>query len=212
MDNLIIRNEQEEDRRAVEEVTREAFWNLYMPGANEHYLVHAIRNSPDFIPALAFVAELDGAIVGSIFFTKSWVVDVQGNRFDAITFGPVSVLPPLHNKGIGATLICHAIQIARELGYRAVLIYGYEGYYRRFGFRHAKEYGISNPQGKYPAAHLALELTPDALRHVSGKAYESSVFEIDDQEAEAYDALFPPKEKKVMPSQKVFEKAVKTFL
>ena len=212
MDNLIIRNEEERDHRAVEEATREAFWNLYVPGGDEHYLVHAIRESPDFIPELAFVAELDGKIVGSIFFTKSYVLDDQGAKHDTITFGPVSVLPELHNNGIGAKLIHHAIGAAKVLGYRAILIYGYEGYYRRFGFRHAKEYGVSNMEGKYPVAHLALELTPGGLADISGKAAESNVYEVDAQKAAAYDALFPAKEKKGMPSQQVFEKTASSFL
>lgn len=33
MDNLTIRLETEKDYRAVEELTREAFWNVYKPGA-----------------------------------------------------------------------------------------------------------------------------------------------------------------------------------
>ena len=78
MHNLTIRNEQENDHRVVEETTREAFWNLYVPGADEHYLVHELRKSPDYIPALSFVTVLDGDIVGSIFFTKSYVLDKQG--------------------------------------------------------------------------------------------------------------------------------------
>lgn len=32
MDNLTIRLETEKDYRAVEELTREAFWNVYKPG------------------------------------------------------------------------------------------------------------------------------------------------------------------------------------
>ena len=31
--SLIIRREEEKDHRAVEELTREAFWNVYNPGA-----------------------------------------------------------------------------------------------------------------------------------------------------------------------------------
>lgn len=212
MQNLTIRNEQENDHRVVEETMREAFWNLYVPGADEHYLVHELRKSPDYIPALSFVAVLDGDIVGSIFFTKSYVLDKQGRKHDTITFGPVSVLPALHGQGIGTELINHAIAAAKQLGYPVILIYGYEGYYRRFGFRHAKEFGITNPDGKYPAAHLALALKPGALNGISGKAYESGVFEMDEQKAAAYDALFPPKEKKAMPSQRVFEKTANTFL
>ena len=59
MKNLTIRLETEKDYRAVEELTREAFWNVYVPGASEHYYVHMMRNHPDFIPELAFVIEKD---------------------------------------------------------------------------------------------------------------------------------------------------------
>ena len=54
MDNLTIRLETEKDYRAVEELTREAFWNVYKPGADEHYYVNQMRNHPAFIPSLAF--------------------------------------------------------------------------------------------------------------------------------------------------------------
>ena len=35
----IIRNETPADYRAVETLTREAFWNQNFPGCDEHYLV-----------------------------------------------------------------------------------------------------------------------------------------------------------------------------
>ena len=60
MNNLTIRLEKEKEYSAVEELTREAFWNIYKPGADEHYFVHTMRSHPDFIPELAFVLELDG--------------------------------------------------------------------------------------------------------------------------------------------------------
>ena len=62
MENLTIRLETEKDYRAVEELTREAFWNVYKPGADEHYFVRMMRNHPDFIPELAFVLEKDGVV------------------------------------------------------------------------------------------------------------------------------------------------------
>ena len=55
MKNITIRLETKNDYRAVEELTREAFWNIYKPGADEHYYVHKMRSHPDFIPELAFV-------------------------------------------------------------------------------------------------------------------------------------------------------------
>ena len=62
--NIIVRNEEPKDHRRTEEVAREAFWNLYFPGAAEHYVVHKMRSHPDFIQELAFVIEVDGTVEG----------------------------------------------------------------------------------------------------------------------------------------------------
>ena len=72
---ITIRNETETDYRAVEELTREAFWNLNFPGCSEHYLIHVLRSHADFIPELDLVAEADGKIVGSIIYSKSKLTD-----------------------------------------------------------------------------------------------------------------------------------------
>ena len=52
-----IRLEKPEEYRAVENLTREAFWNVYRPGCTEHFVLHQYRNNPDFIPELDFVME-----------------------------------------------------------------------------------------------------------------------------------------------------------
>lgn len=57
---MMIRNEEERDFRAVEELTKKAFWNVHVPGCSEHYLAHTLRRHPDFIPELDFVLEEDG--------------------------------------------------------------------------------------------------------------------------------------------------------
>ena len=59
-----IRNEQETDYKKVEEITRKAFYNLYIPGCAEHYLVHIMRQHKDFLPELDIVIEKDGQIIG----------------------------------------------------------------------------------------------------------------------------------------------------
>ena len=102
---VIIRNETENDYRVVEEVTREAFWNLYFPGCDEHYLVHKMRNHPDFLKEFDFVAEYDGKIVGNIMYTRAWLVDEPGKEMEIVSFGPISVLPAYQRKGIGSALI-----------------------------------------------------------------------------------------------------------
>ena len=61
---IIIRNETKEDYRKVENLTREAFWNVYRPGCMEHYVLHCYRNDPAFVPELDFVMELNGELIG----------------------------------------------------------------------------------------------------------------------------------------------------
>ena len=63
---LTIRNEEPRDYEIVERMTRNSFYNLYIPGCMEHYLVHIMREHKDFIPELDFVLELDHVHEGDI--------------------------------------------------------------------------------------------------------------------------------------------------
>ena len=73
MNNVLIRLEQPGDYRTVEELTRDAFWDVYKPGCDEHLVAHRLRSHPDFIPKLDFVA-LDGdRIVGNIMYSLSLI-------------------------------------------------------------------------------------------------------------------------------------------
>ena len=143
MDNFTIRIETEKDYRAVEELTREAFWNVYKPGADEHYYVHMMRSHPDFIPELAFVLELGGQLIGNVMYTRSWLLDEQDNRKTILTFGPVSIHPDHQRKGYGKQLLEHSFAAARELGYDAIVIFGNPDNYVSRGFVSCAKYGIS---------------------------------------------------------------------
>ena len=63
---MTIRLETPADYRAVENLTRESFWNVYRPGCTEHYVLNQFRSNPDFIPELDFVMEEDGRIIGHV--------------------------------------------------------------------------------------------------------------------------------------------------
>ena len=78
--DYIIRLETTNDYAEVENLTREAFWNVYTPGCNEHYFVHVMRSHKDFIPELDFVIELDGKIIGNIMYTRSKLIDKNGEE------------------------------------------------------------------------------------------------------------------------------------
>ena len=80
--NLKLRLEQPADYREAEQVMREAFWNYYSLECTEHYLLHIMRNSPNFLPELDFVAVANGRIVSSVVFLSllSWVLTVTVTR------------------------------------------------------------------------------------------------------------------------------------
>ncbi len=210
--NIQIRNEQESDFRQVEELTREAFWNLHVPGCDEHYLVHILRTHPDFIPELDFVALLDDKIVGNIMYTKSYLVNENNDKIDILTFGPVSVLPEYQRKGIGSALIKHSMQKAIDLGYKIIVIFGHPYNYCKHGFVGSKSLNISDEEGKFPFSLLALELEKGLLSNHSWKLYESSAYQLDEKESLEFDKLFPKKEKGFRPSQEEFKIACHAYV
>ena len=207
MENIKIRLETPDDYRAVEELTREAFWNVYKPGADEHYFVHMMRSHPDFIPALAFVLEKDGEIIGNIMYTKAWLEDKDGNRKEILSFGPLCVAPKYQRQKLGKMLIEHSFEAARNMGYDVNVIFGNPGNYVSSGFVSCKRKNVSFVvPGNYPTALLVCELVPGAL---DGKAWmyiPSAAADCCEDEAAvaAFDATFPEKEKKWMPSQEEF--------
>jgi len=199
-----LRLEEEKDFAIVEDLTREAFWNVHCPGADEHLLVHNLRKSNVFIKELDFVAINDSKIIGNIMYAEATVKN-NDLAYTVLTFGPVSVLPEYQNKGIGGKLISHTIKISTEMGYKGIIIYGDPEYYKRFGFKESKEYKITNKDKKYPAALLVLELYPNALYGIEGIFDEGEVYEIDKNESEEFDKNFIVKEKGYLKSQERFK-------
>lgn len=205
-----LRLETPGDFIAVETVTREAFWNKHVPGCDEHYLAHVLRESPDFLAELDYVALHDDRIVGSIFYTKATIKGDDGVERSALSFGPVSVLPLLQGQGIGTLLIESTLERAREIGFGAVLIYGDPGYYERFGFVAAERFEIGTPDDFYADALQALELAPGALDGCAGRFFESDAYGIDEAAAREFDRAFPPKARRDdLPSQRRFAELVK---
>lgn len=202
--NIIVRNEEIKDYRRTEEVAREAFWNLYFPGAEEHYVVHKMRTHPDFIKELAFVIEVDGIVEGAIFYTHSKIVTSAGD-FQTVSFGPVFISPKYHRRGLGRKLITHSIRKAAEMGYSAILTLGYPYHYEPYGFCGGKKYNISMPDGKFYTGLLVLPLHENALSGISGYVVFSDALEAEEAEVHEFDASFPPKEKKVLPCQQEYE-------
>ena len=201
---LNIRNEKESDYKIVEDITRKAFYNVYVPGCMEHYLVHIMRGHKDFISELDFVIELDGQIVGNIMYTEAKLTDENGTEKKILTFGPVSVLPEYQRNGYGKMLIEHSLKRAAELRYEAVVIMGSPANYVGSGFQCCKKYNVCVEKDKYPAAMLVKELKPGALDGRLWFYSDSPVMNVDEREGQAFDDGLGKMEKTWMPSQEAF--------
>lgn len=195
MDAITLRREEPADWHEVENLVREAFWNQFAPGCDEHYLAHTLRSAEDFLPDLDYVAIAGGTLIGSIMYTKARIALDAGGELPVLSFGPLSVLPACQKQGVGSMLVTHTAALARAAGYSAILIYGDPAYYSRLGFVPAERFGIGTADNLYRAALQAMELQADALAGARGLFREAAAFDIDPAASAAFEATFPSKPK-----------------
>lgn len=110
-----IRTECPADYRAVETLTRDAFWDVYAPGCTEHYLITRLRKHPDFVPELDLVLVLEGEIAANIMYTKAALRSAGGAVREILTFGPLSVHPRFQRRGLGKALVAASFERARHI-------------------------------------------------------------------------------------------------
>ena len=201
MQNIIIRNETPGDYRIVENLTREAFWNIYRPGCLEHYVLHTFRCDPAFVPELDLVMERDGKIIGHIMYVHSAIRTDDGREVPIMTFGPISIAPALQRKGYGKLLLDHSMEKARAMGTGALAITGNIDFYGKSGFVVSKTRGIRYEDAPEEDYFLIAELEPGFLDGITGTYRDPAGYFVDEAEAEAFDAQFPPKEKQKLPGQ-----------
>lgn len=201
---LTIRNETQADRQTVEDITRLAFYNLYVPGCTEHYLVRVMRDHPDFIPELDFVAELDGQVIGNVMYTRATLTDENGAVKDVLTFGPVSVTPAHQRRGYGKQLLEYSFRRAVELGWDVVVIFGSPVNYVGRGFKSGRKFNVCLENGKFPSAMMVKELKKGALDGRKWVYRDSPVMSIDEAAARRYDDTLEPMARVYRPSQEEF--------
>lgn len=191
--DIILKKEEEKDFFDVEKLTREAFWNIYRPGCYEHLVLHRLRKSEAFIPELDFVALDNNKIIGNIVYSKAKIIGSNGEEHEVLTFGPLSVLPNYQKKGVGSKLINHTMEIALNLGFKAIVIFGDPNYYKRFGFENAEKFNIHTSDGANFDAFMAKELYKGSLDGISGNFYEDQSFHVEEVEAKEFDKKFVDK-------------------
>lgn len=201
---LNIRHETPADYQTVEDMTRVAFYNLYEPGCVEHYLVHTMRQHPDFIPELDDVLTLDGEIIGNVMYTKAKLVNDAGDEKEILTFGPLSIAPAFQRQGYGKQLLEYSFKQARQLGDETIVIFGSPMNYVGRGFQSSYKFKVSLPNGQYPAAMMVKELKGGGLGGQHWRYYDSPVMAVSEAAAQKYDATLAPLTKQHQPSQEEF--------
>ena len=199
---MCIRLEQQDDYSDVENMVRNAFWNIYRPGAFEHYIVHELRNHPSFIKDLAYVIEKDSRIIGHINYSNGIINYENDGSENAVVLGPIAIDESYQNQGYGSKLIEFTLTIAKDKGIPYVLVVGDENYYSRFGFVSASRYGIylegTDINEECPFFMIKIF---DKSKVKRGIFQNPDVFDVDENDVDEFDKQFEHKEKLINEGQ-----------
>lgn len=202
--DYIIRLERKEECREVENLVREAFWNVYRPGCLEHYMLNRLRTDAAFVPELDFVMVKDGKLIGQNIFMRANIKADDDSDIPIMTMGPICIAPEFERQGYGKILLDYSLEKAAELGAGAVCIEGNINFYGKSGFTFANRFGIRYhglPEGEDASFFLCKELIPGYLDDVTGEYAAPQGYFVDEAKAEEFDKTFHYKEKLKLPGQ-----------
>lgn len=202
--DYIIRLEKENEHREIENLVREAFWNVYRPGCTEHLVLHRLRSDPAFVRELDFVMEKDGKPIGQNMFMRSFIAADDGRSVPIMTMGPICISPELQRQGFGQKLLDYSLEKASEMGAGAICIEGNIDFYGKSGFTYARNFGLRYhdvPEGEDDSFFLCNELKTGYLDGITGVYAPPQGYYAEEAETEKFDKLFPPKKKLKLPGQ-----------
>lgn len=159
----IVRPEEHANYGPIAKINQLAFG-----GVQEARLVEALRARPDYIRGLSLVAQLETKIVGHVLFFPVRIVG-QGVEHSALSLAPLAVHPDYQNLGIGTQLVRNGLERSERMGYNFVVVLGHPGYYARFGFERASNYGIYPPFEAADDAYMVWTPSSNLLKGVSGR-------------------------------------------
>lgn len=202
--NLIIRLERKDEQRKVENLAREAFWNVYRPGCLEHYVLNQMRNHPDFIKELNYVLEKDGKIIGQNVFVRAAIKADDGGDIPVAAMGPICISPEFKRQGYGKLLLDYTLKKAEEYGIKALCFEGNIDFYGKSGFDYASKFNIRYhglPKDADSSFFLCRELKIGYLNGITGEYTPPDCYFVDEDKAEEFDKGFLPKEKQRLEGQ-----------
>ncbi len=198
-----IRLENENDYLEVENLVRDSFWNVYRPGAFEHYIVHHLRNDESFIGNLAYVIENDGKIIGHINYSRGFI-DYDDEKIDGVVLGPIAIDENYQNQGLGSKLINFTLDLAESENIPFIFVIGDETYYHKFGFESASRYDIflngTDTNDECPFFMIKV-LDETKLEAKHGIFHNPRVFDVSQDDVDEFDKQFEYKEKFVLDTQ-----------
>ena len=112
-------------------------------------LAEALQDAPAGAAGMSYVAEADGAVVGHVQLTRSWL-DAPSRLVEVLVLSPLAVAPERQRRGIGSALVRHALHQAEQAGAPLVFLEGSPAYYPRFGFQRASRFGFTAPSVRIP--------------------------------------------------------------
>ncbi|MGW5098219.1 GNAT family N-acetyltransferase [Streptomyces nodosus] len=145
----LSRAETSADMPAIRDINLAAF-----PTPVEADLVDSLRaDSTAWIEGLSLIAaDETGRPVGHALLTRCHI-----DTTPALCLAPCAVRPEQQRTGAGTAAIRAALDAARSLGERHVVVLGHPAYYPRFGFTPATDHGIG----------LTIDVPDDALMALS---------------------------------------------
>jgi hypothetical protein len=200
-----IRLESEEDYLKVEELVRNSFWNVYRPGAYEHFIVHNLRNDESFLSNLAYVIDDGEKIVGHINYSTG-EIRYENESVLAVILGPIAIDRDCQNQGLGSKLIDFTLELAENDGIPFILVVGDENYYSRFGFVSASDYNLyldgTDLAEENPFFMIKI-FDKSRLKKELGIFHNPDVFDVDENDVDEFDKQFEHKEKLIKEGQLV---------
>ena len=98
-------------------------------------------------------------LAGLVQLSRGWL-DAPPRLAEVLVLSPLAVLPDLHGRGIGATLVRAAIAVAEQLGAPLLFLEGSPRYYPRFGFVPGRERGFLRPSVRIPEPAFQVMVLP----------------------------------------------------
>ncbi|WP_420860289.1 GNAT family N-acetyltransferase [Symmachiella dynata] len=163
-----LRHHTKNDSRAIVQLFESVFANS--EGESEGTLIGRLANDlfekTDECDLLNFVAEIDGQIIGSIFFSRLRFVDC----IQAFLLAPVAVHSDHQRKGVGQALIRHGLNALRDEGASVALTYGDPEFYSKVGFRAISHETVMAPfELSQPEGWLGQSLVGNSIETLSGE-------------------------------------------